>query len=43
VLHNHTLLNRGSLFIYMQPSSFNKAVSCALGKVGKSRMALMAI
>ena len=27
-------------YIYMQPSSFNKAMSCALDKVGNSRMAL---
>jgi len=34
------LLIHGSRYIYMQPSSFNKAVLCALGKVGKPRMAL---
>ena len=34
------LLIHGSQYIYMQPSSFNKAVSCALCKVGKPRMAL---
>ena len=33
-------LIHGSRYIYMQPSSFNKGVSCALGKVGKPRMAL---
>ena len=30
---------RGSHYIHVQPSSFSKAVSCALGKVGKPRMA----
>ena len=30
-----TLLNHGSHYIYHQASSFNKAVSCALSKVGK--------
>jgi len=36
---DHTLLNHGSRYIHVQPSSFSKAVSCALGKVGKPRMA----
>jgi len=40
MLHDHTLLNRRSCYIYMQPSSFNKAMLCTIGKVGKSRMAL---
>jgi len=42
MLHDHTLLNHGihSTCIPMQSSSFNKAVSCALSKVGNSRMAL---
>jgi len=40
VLHKHTLLNHGSRYIYIQPCSLNKAMSCALGKVGKPRTAL---
>ena len=36
MLHNHTFLNHGSHY----SCSFNKAVSCALSKVGKPRMAL---
>jgi len=39
VLHDHTLLNHGNRYIYMQPSLFNKAMLCALSKVGKPRMA----
>jgi len=30
-----TLLNHRSHYIYMQPSLFNKAVSCTLSKAGK--------
>jgi len=40
VLHKHTLLNHAGHYIYIQPCSLNKAVSCALGKVGKPRTAL---
>ena len=40
MLHDHTLLIHGSQYIYMQPSSFNKAVSHAHGKVGMPRRAL---
>ena len=32
MLHDHTLLNHGSRYIYMQPSSFKKAVLCALSQ-----------
>ena len=39
-MHDCTLLNHGSCYIYMQLCSFSKAVSCALGKVGRPRMAL---
>ena len=34
------LLIHVSRYIYMQPSSFNKPVLCANGKIGKSRMAV---
>ena len=37
MLHDRTLLNHGSHYIYMQPSSFNKAVVCALGMVWKTK------
>ena len=42
MLHDRTLLNHRShyIYIYMQPSSFDMAMSYALNKVGKSRMAL---
>ena len=40
MLHDRTLLNHGSRYILMQLCSFNKAVSCALSKVEKPRMAL---
>ena len=33
-------LNHGSRYVYNQPNLFNKAVLCALRKVGKSRMAV---
>ena len=40
MLHKHILLNHGGRYIYIQPCSLNKAVPCALGKVGKPRTAL---